>query len=621
MPMDRRTLLTGMAGAGLAGGCATTGAGSRPDPRGRPNILWLVSEDNGPFIGAYGDRLAHTPHIDRMARGGLLYRKVYANAPVCAPSRFCLLTGIHPESNGPAHHMRADSTLPAFLKTYPQHLRAAGYYCTNNEKTDYNATVDPKAIWDESSATAHYRNRPANTPFMAVFNFETTHESRLFGVTEGRVKSQDVQVPATLPDSDGVRRDIASYYNLMEKMDAQVGEKLAELAREGLADDTIVFYYSDNGGCLPWSKRHCREEGMRCALVVHVPEKWADYAPLGMGSEIAAPVSFIDFVPTLLSIAGVEQPKELPGTPFLGRRIARPKPLAFGMRNRMDERYDFVRTVSDGQYRYIRNYMPHRPMGQPVAFPLMLRSYQDVYRRHQAGELDTAQARFFASRSYEELYDLNADPDQLHNLADDPGQRARVRDFARALDRHMLAINDNGFIPEGSPLEGYEASRAPGVYPLADIMELAAKAAAGDPADVPALIAGLAATNEVVRYWAATGLVICKAQATSARVALVDALKRETSPHVRVVLAEALSHVGETALALATFREALASGAEPIALQALNAMTYVDPACRPLDAIARWDKDSGYLGRATRYLIRTATGGFDPSISLLGPRR
>jgi hypothetical protein len=307
---------------------------------------------------------------------------------------------------------------------------------------------------------------------------------------------------------------------------------------------------------------------MRCALVVHVPEKWADYAPLAMGSEIAAPVSFIDFVPTLLSIAGVEQPKELPGTPFLGRRIARPKPLAFGMRNRMDERYDFVRTVSDGQYRYIRNYMPHRPMGQPVAFPLMLRSYQDVYRRHQAGELDAAQARFFEPRPFEELYDLNADPDQLHNLANAPGQRARVRDFARALDRHMLAINDNGFIPEGAPLEGYEASRVPGAYPLADIMELAAKAAAGDPAHVSALIAGLAATNEVLRYWAATGLVIRKAHAVSARAALVDALKRETSPHVRIVLAEALSHVGETALALATFREALASGSEPVALQA-----------------------------------------------------
>lgn len=620
MPIDRRTLLTGMAGAGLAGGCATTGAGSRPDPRGRPNILWLVSEDNNPFIGAYGDALAHTPHIDAMARSGLLYRKVYANAPVCAPSRFCLLTGIHPESNGPAHHMRADSTLPAFIKTYPQHLRAAGYYCTNNEKTDYNATVDPKAIWDDSSATAHYRNRPANTPFMAVFNFETTHESRLFGVTEGRVKPQDVRVPSTMPDSDAVRRDYASYYNLMEKMDAQVGEKLAELERAGLAEDTIVFYYSDNGGCLPWSKRHCREDGLRCALVVHVPAKWADYAPAAMGSEIAAPVSFIDFVPTLLSIAGIAQPAELPGTPFLGRTIAAPKRLAFGMRNRMDERYDFVRTVSDGSYRYIRNYMPHRPMAQVNAFPLMLRSYQDLYRRHQAGQLNAVQARFFEPRPYEELYDLTADTDQTRNLARDPMQLPRMQAFRTALDRHMLAITDNGFIPEGSPLEGYEASRAPGAYPLAQIMALAQVAASGDPARLSDLVAGLASPNDVMRYWAATGVVILKARAEPARAALIAALDREASPHVRVVLAEALTHVGEGPRARDAFRQTLSSGSDSVALQALNAMTHVDPAFRPLDAIARWAKDPGYLGRATRYLQRVAAGGFDPSVSLLPQR-
>ncbi|MCW2380639.1 MULTISPECIES: sulfatase-like hydrolase/transferase [unclassified Sphingobium] len=621
MAISRRDMLGGLTAASVATGCTTTAQTSRPGPRGRPNILWLVSEDNNPFIGAYGDSIAHTPHIDALAHRGLLYRKIYANAPVCAPARFCLLTGIYPESNAPANHMRADASLPDFLKTYPQLLRTAGYYCTNNEKTDYNAAVNPASIWDESSAKAHYRNRPANTPFMAVFNFNTTHESQLFGITEGKVKPEQVRVPPYLPDSPAVRQDFASYYNLMERMDAQVGEKLAELEDAGLADDTIIFYFSDNGGCMPRSKRHCHEEGLRCALVVHVPDKWADYAPAAMGGEIAAPVSFIDFVPTLLSIAGIPQPATMPGTAFLGRKIARPKAYAFGMRNRMDERYDFVRTVADGHYRYIRNYMPHRPMGQVNAFPMMLRSYQDWYRRYAAGELNAVQSRFFEPRPYEELYDLEADPDQLQNLAADPKQSRRLSALRTALDQHMLDINDNGFIPEGSPLEGYEASRQPHAYPLADIMALAAQAATGGPSALPDLTRALTHDNEVMRYWAATGLLIRKAQAAPARETLLSASKRETSAQVRVVMAEALTHLSEGEQAKQIFAELLAANPpEMVALQTLNALTYIEPVYRPMDMLARWKTDPGYVGRATRYLTRVSEGTYDPSVSLLPPR-
>lgn len=618
MTVNRRELLAGLASAGLASGCATPARTSRPDPRGRPNILWLVSEDNNPFIGAYGDPNARTPNIDAMAKRGLLYRNTYSNAPVCAPARFCLLTGIHPESNAPANHMRADASLPAYLKTYPELLRAAGYYCTNNEKTDYNAAVNAADIWNDSSETAHYRNRPANTPFMAVFNFETTHESRLFGITDGKVKPEHIRVPPYLPDSLAVRQDFASYYNLMERMDAQVGEKLAELESASLADDTIVFYFSDNGGCMPGSKRHCREEGLRCAMVVHVPDKWADFAPAPMGSKISAPISFIDFVPTLLSITGRPQPATMPGTPFLGRRISKPKTYAFGMRNRMDERYDFVRTVSDGRYRYIRNYMPHRPMGQVNAFPMMLRSYQDWYRRHAAGELNAVQSRFFEPRPFEELYDLNADPDQIHNLAAEPAQSQRIEALRQALDQHMLDINDNGFIPEGSPLEGYEASRQPGAYPLADIISLAAIAPSGDLTRLAELTKALTHENEVVRYWAATGLLILKERALQVRPALLDASKRETTTSVRVVLAEALTHFGHGHSARQIFADLLTSSPKPIeVLQALNAITFVAPAYRPMEIVSKWKDDTEYLGRAARYLILITDKHYDPSVSLL----
>src|SRR6218665_223502 len=305
----------------------------------RPNILWIVSEDNNPFIGAYGDKLARTPAIDGLARAGILYRNVYSTAPVCAPTRFSIITGVHPESAGPAHNMRAQAQLPEWLKGFPTYLRQAGYYCTNNAKTDYNSNLVADKIWEESSGKAHWRNRPANAPFFTVFNTMTTHESQIFQPLDGTVKPEDVRVPAYLPDTPTVRRDIATYYNRMEAMDGEIAAKLAELDAAGLAEDTIVFYYSDNGGVLPRSKRYCYDEGHRCALVVRVPAKWRHLAPAAAGSAIAAPITWIDLAPTVLSIASVTAPRHLQGTAFLGRDAERPKPYAFGMRNRMDERY------------------------------------------------------------------------------------------------------------------------------------------------------------------------------------------------------------------------------------------------------------------------------------------
>lgn len=620
MKLNRRQTIAGIGAASVTSACATVGR--QEGTRQKPNILWLVSEDNYPFIGAYGDRLAHTPNIDALARDGILYRNVYASAPVCAPSRFCLLTGIHPETAGPAHHMRADATLPDFIATYPQYLREAGYYCTNNGKTDYNCKIEPDAIWDASSDQAHYRNRPEGTPFMAVFNSMTTHESRLFGVTEGKVQPQDVKLPGYLPDTPDVRRDFASYYNLMEKMDDWVGGHLRALEEAGLADDTIVFYYSDNGGCLPRSKRYCYEEGQRVALVVRVPEKWRHYAPATVGSEIAAPVSFIDFAPTLLSIAGRRQPAEMPGKAFLGQRIASPKVYAFGMRNRMDERYDFIRTVTDGRYRYIRNYMPHRPLGQVVAFQWMLKSYASWHSQYLAGKLDPAQARFFEPKPFEEFYDLATDPDEMTNIAQAPGNGAKVLQAMRdALDKHMLSINDNGFIPEGAPQEGYLASRQAGAYPLKQIMDLAASAASGS-ATPETLMAEMRSANAIVRYWAATGLLIRKQAATPFAASIRSALQAEPSPHVRTVLAEVLTHVGEQEAGVTELARLLAEQAdEPVRLQALNALAYVADPSAALPVISSLVDDRGYLGRAATYIVRKQDGSFDPYTSLLPPFR
>lgn len=611
MGADRRQTL-----AGLAALWASAAPAHAARPSEQPNVLWLVSEDNNPFIGAYGDPVAHTPALDSLAREGVLYRRAYSNAPVCAPSRFAILTGVYPEACAPAQQMRARASLPPQIRTYPQYMREAGYYCTNNSKTDYNCEVNPKAIWDDSSPQAHWRNGPKDSPFFAVFNFETTHESQLFRTTEGRVTPAMVRVPAYLPDTPDIRRDIASYYNLMEKMDGQIAAKLAELAAAGRADDTIVFYYSDNGGVLPRSKRYCYEEGLRCAMIVRLPPKYAHLAPVGAGGEVTAPLSYIDLAPTVLALAGLRKPPHMQGRAFLGARRGAPDRLAFAMRDRMDERYDMIRTVSDGAFRYIRNYMPHRPLGQHAAYPWQAKGYQDLERQYRAGKLDAAQLRFFAPKPFEELYDLEADPDQVANLADDPAHRARLSSLSRALDRHMLEINDNGFIPEGSALEGYLPSRAPGAYPLAELMRLGAAAARRDLAHLARFEAGLASPNEVVRYWAALGLLMLGDNAGPARAALEKTLREDRSPYPRIAAAEALLKIGASPQAVAL----LAAFADrpdpvPVRLMALNALTFVGSAAEPALPVIERAAVSGnpYVRSAGRYLTAVLKGVYDPS--------
>lgn len=617
--LQRRAVLAG----GLSGVAASALPAAATGNR-LPNILWLVSEDNNPFIGAYGDALAHTPTIDRLAREGVLFRNTYSNAPVCAPSRFGILTGVHPESCAPANHMRATARWPKPLTTYPELLRGVGYFCSNNAKTDYNCDVVAETIWDKQGATAHWRQRTGDQPFMAVFNYMTTHESRLFKPTEGRVTPEQVKLPSYLPDTPAIRQDFASYYNLMEKMDGQLAERLAELEADGLADDTIIFYYSDNGGALPRSKRYCYEEGLRCALVVKVPPKWAHLAPGKPGTEFTGPVSFIDLAPTLLSLAGIKPPAQMQGKAFMGTRRRATQRYAFGMRNRMDERYDFQRTVTDGRWRYIRNYMPHRPWGQHQAFEWLAKGYQDWETAHRAGSLTPIQDRFFQEKPFEELYDLTADKDQVTNLADDPKASRVLKEMRAALDRHMLSINDNGFIPEASPEEGYVESTSRAHYPLKDVMALAAMAARRNPDNLAALQAQMRNDNPILRYWAVSGLLMLGDKAAPVLPELLTVMRQDERPQTRVVAAEAVAKLGNAAEAVSVLSD-LCGQSQPwqIQLQALNALTFVGPAAAGALPVIQQaaEREQEFVRNAARYLTVVLDGTYQPSMPIFDLER
>ena len=347
----------------------------------RPNILWLVAEDtSATSLPAYGDKLAKTPALDALAARSVVFDRCFAE-PVCAPSRFTLITGIHAVSCGPAHHMRAQGRLSPAIVAFPALLRAAGYYTSNAAKTDYNAPIDVKRAWDASGKNAHWRGRGDSTqPFFAVFNHEVSHESCLFPTTDEpppfpRADPAAVRVPAYQPDTPEIRADWARHADRLGLLDRQVAARLAELEADALAGDTIVFFYADNGGVTPRSKRFLQASGTRVPLFVHVPEKWRPLAPAPAGTRLDDPVGFADFAATVLALAGVERPAAMQGRPFAGPG-RRARDHVYCTRDRMDERYDTIRSLMDRRWLYIRNFRPDLPAVQPLAYMFRGRGYQ-----------------------------------------------------------------------------------------------------------------------------------------------------------------------------------------------------------------------------------------------------
>ncbi|MDR1666192.1 MAG: sulfatase-like hydrolase/transferase [Bacteroidales bacterium] len=537
--------------ASCMAGFAVQGYGKTPE---LPNILWITSEDNSPLLGCYGDRYATTPHLDQLAAQGFLYTHAYANAPVSAPTRNTILTGVYACSGG-HQHMRSRYTKSDVVRCYPELLRQLGYYCTNNPKEDYNiAPEQTKNIWDESGKTAHYRHRKPGQPFFAVFNSNITHESCLHkSLPEKQLRHQPdrVTLPPYHPDTPEIRHDWAQYYDKIEDMDAWVGNILQALEESGEAENTIVFYYGDHGGALCRSKRFTYESGTRVPLMVRIPEKYQHLYPAAQpGTKVDRLISFVDLSPTLLSITGIPIPEWMQGHAFLGEQTSPAPEYVYMFRGRMDERYDMTRAVRDKQYRYIRNYMPHRIYGQHVDYLWLAPSVRSWEQAFLAGKCNAMQAVFWNVKPPEELYDTENDPWEVHNLAADPACLPILLRMREANNRWMLAIFDTGFIPEGAyadiqaqmPMYDYMRTVSTG---LPDIIATANMASDGNKTNLKRFIQQLKSENSTLRYWAATGLLILKEEAREAVPALKQSLN-DPSPDVAIVAAEALYLLGET---------------------------------------------------------------------------
>lgn len=617
-----------------AGALALSGLGSAAAQE-RPNILWITSEDMSPSLGAFGDVYARTPNLDRVAAAGVRYVNAFAPIGVCAPSRSSLIMGMYAPSAG-TQHMRSRRTLPPELKLYSQVVREAGYFVTNNVKQDYNLEATPRAAWDESSNKAHWRNRSDHRqPFFAVFNLESSHESQI-RQPEAEWKKETATfepgvrhdpalapIPPYHPDTPEVRNDWARYADAVTFMDKQAGELLEQLERDGLAQSTIVFYYSDHGAGMPRSKRWLYDSSLRVPLIVRFPKRWEHLAPAPPGAVADRMISFVDIAATAIALTGARVPAYMQGKPFLtlegAAAAAGPSPeYVYGFRDRMDERYDFLRAVRDRRWRYIRNYMPHRSYAQHVSYMYQMPTMQVWQRLFEEGKLLPVQKLFFQPKPAEELYDTWADPHEVMNLAQNPEYRPLLERLRGALDQWMLAIHDTGFLPEAEMIARakgstiYQMARNPAKYDQRRAMDAAWTAIQRDPQALTKLMGFLGDADAAVRYWGATGLTVLGGKAAPAAGALRKALT-DASPDVRITAAEAIcgfdtgARCGE---ALTVLGGALQHEEDSVRLRAANVLDLLGGRIRPIaaairTAAAKEPKDS-YTSRALPRLLARA---------------
>lgn len=456
--------------------------------KARPNILWLTCEDISPLLPMFGDSTVETPNLSRLAARGVRFPNTFSVAGVCAPSRNCIATGMYPISIG-GQHMRSwgnpaelqklglpgryGALPPPDAKMMSQIMRENGYYASNNQKQDYQFEA-PKTAWDEIGPRAHWRHRQdPNQPFFSVFNMEITHESQIWMTRKGNLRfrpgfendttnvyqwgdvltgadrpalttqPEDVPLPPYLVDDAATRTDAARVYSNIEIMDRQVGVILDQLEEDGLAENTIIFFYSDHGGPLPRQKRLLYDSGLRVPMIVAWPDG------LRAGDIDSTLFSFVDLAPTVFSLTGIDIPDFCQGQANLGEEAAAPRDYVFAAADRLDGFYDRIRAARDNRYKYLRNFYPERGYYLPVEYREQMNAMQSLLKGRDAGTLTDAQAQWFRkSKPAEELFDTWADPYELQDLAGNPAYAEKLTELRTATDAWLARVGDLGALDE-----------------------------------------------------------------------------------------------------------------------------------------------------------------------------
>lgn len=526
----------------------------------RPNFVWLISEDNSThYMKLFDENGAPAPHIEALARDGIVFDRAFSCAPVCSVARTTLMTGCYAPRIGTQFHRRMKlAPMPAGLRMFPAYLRDAGYYTTNKQKKDYNA-VEGKGVWDESSRKASWRNRPDKSqPFFHMQSFTASHESSLHFTKAqmqrgGLTTSPDgVKLAPYHPDTPTFRYTYARYHDRIGEIDRQIGAVVAQLKDDGLLEDTFIFYFGDHGGVLPRSKGYLYESGLHVPLVIRVPEHFKHLVTFDRGAHTGGFVEFVDFGPTLLHLAGVDVPQQVDGRPFLGRDIS-PEQLAkrdetFGYADRFDEKYDLCRSLRKGRYKYIRNYQAYFPDGLQNNYRYRMLAYAQWRKLFREGKLNAVERQFFQAKPVEALFDIQTDPYEVKNLAGDPKYADVLADLRERLQTRVKGLPDLSFYPESYLLDhAMDGPVAFGQKHKAEIARLI------DVADLsllpfekaqPELEKAIASPNPLHRYWA---LAACSCFGQQAKPLIPNAKARLEDEQllVRLRAAEFLGIVDE----------------------------------------------------------------------------
>jgi arylsulfatase A-like enzyme len=552
----------------------------------RPNFVWIVSEDNSKhYMELFDPNGIATPHIGEMALHGIIFNRAFSNAPVCSVARSTLISSCYAPRTGTQYHRRSELVpMPPGVQMFPALLRDAGYYTTNNSKEDYNY-VKAADVWDESSTKAHWRHRGRGQPFFHMESHPATHESNLHFRAELMDRYSPVTDPDRVhlfpnhPDTELFRFTSAYYRDRVLAVDTIVGKVLAQLEQDGLLENTFVFYFSDHGGVLPGSKGYLYETGLHIPLVVRIPEKFKHLVGFRPGTETDGFVSFVDFGPTVLQLAGIEIPAGIDGIPFMGQGISSSdldsRQTTYGYADRFDEKYDMVRSIRKGRFKYLRNYQPFNFDGLQNNYRYKCLAFQQWRDLFLAGELDEVQRQFFEPREPEALYDLENDPYETFNLAGDRNYREKLAEMRGLLGEWVRKMPDLSFYTENKLRK--EAFENPVVFgqehrqqigELADIADLEllppdqaregiSKAlSSGDPARI---------------YW---GLIVCSCFGGEAAPFIEEA--RALCSHedrlVRTRAAEFLGIIGEEDPAPVIIQALYESDDGPEALLILNSL-------------------------------------------------
>jgi len=540
-----RDAFAGAAAATAVGRIAAGGAGKKA----RPNIVWLMTEDNSKhYMKLFDEHGAETPRIAELADKGVIFTHAFSNCPVCSAARSVLATGCYGSRIGTQYHRKFKPVpLPDGLEPISALMRKAGYYTSNKKKTDYNFKPEGK-IWDSS---ADWRGRKPGQPFFHKQSFGVSHESALHRANTHGIEEKVFVAPCH-PDVPIFRQANKAYGEIITKMDAQIGAVVDELAKDGLLEDTFIFYFGDNGGVLPGSKGYVYETGLHIPLVVRIPENFKHLVDLKRGTSVEGFVSFLDFAPTILALVGAAVPKQMDGKPFMGPGIRQAdvdrRDETFGTADRFDEKYDLVRTLRKGKWKYMRSYQPFNFDGLMNNYRYKMKAYREWWALYKAGKLTKEAALFFEPRAPEALYDLDADPYEVNNLAGDPAHAKTLADLRERLRARVKGMPDLSLFPESelakkafdNPVQFGQEQKAR-IGRLVDVADLAlvpfAKAADG-------IAAALASTDPWQRYW---GLIVCSGfgkQAGKFVPAAKALAAKDAEPLVRVRAAEFLALIG-----------------------------------------------------------------------------